>query len=295
MARELTEIKQQITDEWINNETIQERYELTPGQTFEQQFSKVSLENILFNVFAYAIWFFEKIFDQNRTEINDEIAKSRIHTQKWYREKALAFMYGYDLNDTDNYDTTSLTDEQIATAKIIANAAPVKMQGYLRMKVVKRVGDELAPLAPQELTAFESYMNYVTDAGTYVIPTTNVADDLKLTLNVYYNDLVLTGDGSRRDGTATTPVMDAIKDYLKSLRFNGSFIESKLEGEIEAVDGVTMVKIVGAWSKYGSYDYESTINPNAGKINEIRIADAGYMKLDEANTIINFIPFNDYE
>lgn len=293
MARELSEIKQQITDKWISNETIQERYELTPGQTFEQQFSKVSLENILFNVFAYAIWFFEKLFDQNRTEINDEIAKSRIHTQKWYREKALAFMYGYDLNDTDNYDTTGLTEEQISTAKIIANAAPVKMQGYLRMKVVKRVGDELAPLAPQELTAFESYMNYVTDAGTYVIPTTNIADDLKLQLDVYYNEQVLSGDGSRRDGTATTPVLDAIKDYLKSLRFNGSFIESKLEKEIEAVDGVTMVKVVGAWSKYGSYDYESTINPNAGKINEIRIADAGYMKLDEANTVINFIPFAD--
>src|SRR5690554_2203226 len=127
MARELSEIKQQITDEWINNETIQERYELVPGQTFEQQFSKVSIENILFNVIAFAIWFFEKTLDLFRTEINDEIAKSRIHTQKWYREKALSFMYGYDLNDTDNYDTTGLTDEQIATAKIIANAAPVKI------------------------------------------------------------------------------------------------------------------------------------------------------------------------
>src|SRR5690606_6414389 len=120
----------------------------------------------------------------------------------------------------------------IAAAKIIANAAPVKMQGYLRLKVVKRVGDELAPLAPAELTAFTTYMNYLTDAGTYVIPTTNTADDLKLTLNVYYNNLVLAGDGSRRDGTANTPVLDAIKDYLKSIRLNGSFIESKLEGEL---------------------------------------------------------------
>src|SRR5690606_4286371 len=210
MARELSEIKQQMTDEWINNETIQERYELTPGQTFEQQFSKVSIENILFNVVAFAIWFFEKLLDQFRTEINDEIAKSRIHTQKWYREKALAFLFGYNLNDTDEYDTTELTDEQIATAKIIANAAPIKMQGYLRLKVVKRVGDELAPLEPAELNAFTSYMNYVTDAGTYVIPTTNIADDLKLTLDIYYNPLVLAGDGSRLDGTAQNPVLDAI-------------------------------------------------------------------------------------
>lgn len=293
MARDQKEIKLQMTDEWINNETIQERYELVPGQTFEQQFSKVSIENILFNVIAFAIWLFEKLIDQNQTEIHEQIANSRIHTQKWYRQMALDFMYGYALDDSDKYDTTGLTDEQIAAAKIIANAAPVKMQGYLRMKVVKREGNELAPLSPAELNAFESYMNYVTDAGTYVVPTTNVADDLKLTLDIYYNDQILAGDGSRLDGTASTPVLDAIKDYLKSLRFNGSFIESKLEKEIEAVQGVNMVKIVDAASKYGLYEYDTTINPNAGKINEVRVADAGYMKLDEANTVINFIPFAD--
>jgi|SRR5690554_3941700 len=295
MARELNEIKQQITDEWIANETIQERYELDPGLTFEQQFSKVSIENILFNVVSFAIWLFEKTLDLFRTEINDEIAKSRIHTQKWYREKALAFLFGYDLDDTDQYDTTGLTDEQIATAKIIANAAPVKMQGYLRMKVVKRVGDELTPLSLAELNAFASYMNYVTDAGTYVIPTTDPADDLKLTLDVYYNDRILAGDGSRLDGTANAPVLDAIKDYLKSLRFNGAFIETRLQDEIQLVEGVSMIKIVGAWSKYGSHGYESMANNNVGKINEIRIPDAGYMKLDEADTVLNFIPYTDNE
>lgn len=293
MARDQKEIKLQITDEWINNETIQEKYTLVPGQTFEQQFSKVSLENILFSVIAFAIWYFEKLIDQNQTEINEQIANSRPHTLKWYREKALAFMFGYELNESDIYDTTGLTDEQIAAAKIIAKAAPVKMQGSLRLKVVKRTGDELAPLSPAELNAFESYMNSVTDAGTYVIPTTNVADDLKLTLDIYYNDQILAGDGSRLDGTASTPVLDAIKDYLKSLRFNGAFIGTKLQDEIQTVQGVNMVNIVGAWSKYGLYDYENTINPNAGKINEVRVADAGYMKLDEVYTEINFIPFAD--
>jgi len=295
MARELNEIKLQITSEFIANTDVIAKYELTPGQTFEQQFSKISLENIIFNVFAFVMWMFEKFIDQNKSEIDTLIDNSKIHTQKWYREKALAFMFGYDLNESDNYDTNGLTDAQINSAKIIANAAPIKMQGYLRMKVVKRVGDELAPLAPAELNAFGAYMNYVSDAGTYVIPTTGPADDLKLQLDVYYNQLILAGDGSRLDGTNLNPVKTAIKDYLKSIRFNGSFVESKLEKELEAVDGVTMVKTVGAWSKYGTYTYESTNNNNVGKVNEIRVADAGYMKLDETNTIINYIPFTDYE
>jgi len=295
MARELNEIKLQITSEFIANTDVIAKYELTPGQTFEQQFSKISLENIIFNVFAFVMWWFEKLIDQNRTEINEQIARTRVHNLKWYRQKALDFMFGYDLSDSDQYDTSGLTEEQINSARIIANAAPVKMQGHLRMKVVKKVGEELNPLTPTELNAFVSYMNYVTDAGTYVIPTTNVADDLKLTINVYYNDLILGADGSRLDGTSLNPVLKAIKDYLKSIRFNGSFIESNLEKEIEIVEGVNMVKVVGAWSKYGTYTYESTDNNNVGKIEEIRVADAGYMKLDEQNTIINFIAFSDYE
>ena len=43
-----------------------------------------------------------------------------------------------------------------------------------------------------------------------------------------------------------------------------------------------------AWSKYGLHSYEAIGVENAGKINEIRQADAGYMKLDETNTIIHY-------
>lgn len=295
MAREIKEIKRQITDNYITNATVAATYKLDPVKTFEQQFSKVSIENILFDTIAFAIWLFEKLLDQNRIEISDEITKSRIHNQKWYREKALAFMMGKSLSESDIYDTSNMKKEEIQVAKIIANAAPVKMQGYLRMKVVKRIAEELVPLSSTELKAFESYMNTVTDAGTYVIPTTNVADDLKLQLDIYYNEMILAQDGSHLDGTSQTPVLDVINEYLKSLRFNGAFVETKLIDEIQTIQGVSMVKIVKAWSKYGTYDYDSTINPNAGLINEIRIADAGYMKLDEENTFINYIAFTDYE
>lgn len=295
MAREIKEIKKQITENYITNATVVARYKLDPVKTFEQQFSKVSIENLLFDTIAFSIWFFEKILDKNRTDIAGEIAKSRIHNQKWYREKALAFMFGHTLLESDVYDFSNMKEEQIQQAKIIANAAPVKMQGYLRMKVVKRVGEELAPLSLTELNAFESYMNTVTDAGTYVIPTTNVADDLKLHLDIYYNEMILAQDGSYLDGTAQTPVLDCINEYLKSLRFNGAFVETKLMDEIQTIKGISMVKIVGAWSKYGTYSYDSINNPNTGLINEIRIADAGYMKLDESKMNINYIAFTDYE
>ena len=295
MAREFQDIKNEITDYFINDSDVIEKYSLTTGQTFEQQFSKVSVENILFNVFAFGLWIFEKLIDQNKKEIDEQIANSRIHTRKWYREKALAYMHGYELNDSDQYDVSELTDAQISSAKIIANAAPLKMQGYLRIKVVKMVANNLAPLTPTELQAFGQYMNYVTDAGTFVKATSSSADDLKLSLKIYYNPMILGADGSRLDGTASTPVKDAINGYLKSLRFNGAFVESKLEDELQKVEGVQMVKIVGAWSKFGSYAYTDTLNPNVGPIDEVRVADAGYMKFDDNNSSINYVAYTDYD
>lgn len=281
MIRTLNDIQDQIIEKIQSDEILSQKLSSN---------SKEAVWRRITYVVSFGIWIFEKLLNQHKKEINEEIAATRIHTQKWYREKALEFMYGYTVDELGNYDTSQLTDEQIASSKIIANAAAVKVMGYLRLKVVKRSGDELVPLTPAELSSFSSYMNYVTDAGTYVIPTTNIADDLKLTLDIYYDDLILAGDGSRLDGTDLNGVLNAIKSYLKSLRFNGAFIESHVEKEIEAIDGVSMVKVKGAWSKYGTYSYEST-HENVGRIDEVRVADAGYMKLDEANTIINYIPF----
>lgn len=284
-----------MTTAFINNPVIQERYGLTPGNTFEQEFSIVSLENIFFEIVAFSIWSLEKLWDIFRKENDDKIAASRVHTRRWYRQKALDFMYGYELVETDSYDLTGLTDEQIAEAKIIANAAVVKMvvsgRGILRVKVVKsesEEGEDLGPLSPQELTAFRAYMNRVSDAGTLVVPTTAVADDLKLKIDIYYDALVLNNLGQRNDGTDNEPVHNGIKGYLGSLDFNGSFVKTKLEDALQLVQGVQFVNIKGAWSKFGTYSYNSTA-PGVGLIDEIRTADAGYMKLDEDELELNFI------
>lgn len=293
MARTFAEIKGSMTAAFIEDSAIQERYGLTPGNTFEQEFSKVSIENILFDIVAFAIWSLEALWDIFRKETDEKIAASRVHTKKWYRSKAMEFLYGYELGESDVYDTTGLTDEQIAEAKIVANAAVIKMivsgHGVLRLKVVKHVGDELGPLDSTELTAFGQYMNLVSDAGTYVIPTTGVADDLKLKIDIYYDALVFDNTGARLDGTDDEPVQNAIRNYLKSLDFNGSFIKTKLEDMLQMVQGVNYVNIKGAWSKYGSYTYDS-VATNVGEIDEIRTADAGYMKLDEAQLQMQFIP-----
>lgn len=292
MARLREEIKAQMTSEYLSNEDVQMRYNIDKNKTFDQQFSKVSLENLLFDAVSFAIWLLEGLFDVFKRDVDDIIAKSRVHTQKWYREKSLAFMYGYTLHESDVYDTEGMTDEQVNKAKIIANAAAQKIvvggRGVLRIKVVKKEGLNLVPLIKTELEAFSSYMNLVADAGTFVQPTSDKGDDLKLRMDVYYDPLVFDNKGKRLDGTSATPVPTAIENYLRSLEFDGEFIKSELEDIVKRVEGVRYVNIKGAWTKYAGYSYETTNVDNAGEVDEIRRPDSGYLILDKTTSLFNY-------
>lgn len=251
-------------------------------------------------VFAYAQFVLEQYWDAFRIEIEKRIAESRIHTPKWYREKALDFLFGIALvQDKDYYDLSLLTDAEILTAKIVANAASVRVvqngYGTLRLKVVRNVGGEYAPVLPQHLTALDIYFNHhIADAGTVVNVTTGEADLLKLKLDIYYDPLILGADGSRLDGTNATPVITQTKDFLKSIDFeNGKLVLTYLTDKLQIIHGVVLPVVKEAYSKYGTYDYTTTGVQNVGVINEIRIADAGYMKLDESELLINYIPYTE--
>lgn len=285
-----------MTDKFLSDNYVRLLYGLDDGAVFEDEFSLVSIEYRLFEALAFFIWVFEKMMDIYRTEVNEQIAQSRIHTRDWYRQQALNYQHGQEVTDNGTYDNTLLTDLQIATAKIVKHASVLKYiingRGVLRVKVAKDAGGALAPMTVTELTAFKHYMNRVADAGTTVIPTSGTHDDLKLEMDVYYDPTVLDSQGARLDGTDAEPVKTRIKAYLKGLEFDGRFIKTHLTDQLQAVDGVVLPKIRRAWSKYGSYNYE-TIGQNTGEIDEIRVADAGYMKLDEATTIINYIPYED--
>jgi hypothetical protein len=297
MARTLTEIKAQMTSSFINNDTIQSRYELTPGNSFEQEFSKVSLENIFFSIVAFAVWTLESLWDIFKAENEFEMAKQKVHSRQWYRQKALDFQYGFSVvPGTDQFDNTGKTEEEIESSKIVKQAACVKLisqagYGILRIKAAKESAGELAKLSELEVAALKHYYErYVADAGTQLKVTSNAADDLKLELTVYFDPLVLSTTGQRLDGSLATPVVDAIKSYLKSLEFNGQFVKGDLEEAIRKVEGVDRATFIrAAASKYGSYGYNTTGIQNVGTIESVRVADAGYMRLDESSLQITYI------
>jgi hypothetical protein len=216
-------------------------------------------------------------------EIDDRILQLKPHSARWYAEEAKLFEYGYNLvPETDYYDNTGLTEDQVTAAKIVAYAAVVEQARGIRIKVAKIMGSDLGALAAGELDAFSEYMEEIKDAGIKLLITSGAADDLKSTLRIYYNPLVLAGDGSRIDGTDTTPVQTAFKTYLKNLPFNGTFAPSLMVDQLQAVNGVVLVKDDLWQARFGAIAYtgiDVEYNP-----------DAGYLRIDDSNLLITFIP-----
>lgn len=245
--------------------------------------SSTALWRLIFYVCAVAIWTLEKLYDLFKLEVDDTISKLKPHSERWYAEKAKLFRYGQALiPNEDYYDDTGLTETDIAARQIIAYAAVKEQTRGLRVKVAKNAGADLGPLADDELDAFIFYMKKVKDAGVKLNITTSVADSLKLTLRVVYNPLVLTPTGSRIDGSSTTPVQDAIKDYLKNLPFNGVFSLQKLQDVVQGVEGVNDLNLDSASAQYGSLPFTS--------INISYLPDAGYLRFNsDADLVITFI------
>jgi hypothetical protein len=236
-------------------------------------------------IVAAVIWTLDKIFDLHRADIDARLSVLKPHTVVWYRDLALRFQYGQELiQDSDKYANTGLDAAGILAQKIIAQSAVVEnTDGTLRMKVVKSVNDDYAQLTEAEKTAFASYVFKTKDAGVRIFVDSLPPDSLKLSIDVYYNPLVLSGSGERIDGNSLTPVIDASNGYLKNLKFNGEYAKTRHADQLQLVDGVELVNIKSAQVKFGLFDY--------AEINERYIPDAGYLRVVNGGFTINYIPY----
>ncbi len=230
--------------------------------------SSTAIWRAFFFVVAFAHYLLERIFDDHKSQINELLSTLKPHTACWYEEKAKAFQYGFDLlPGTDNYDNSAATEDQVEASKIIAMSSAVEIANGVAIKVAKLNGSDLVKLSDVELAAFHAYMLRVKDAGISVISTSNDAEELKVILTIYYNPLVLNIDGSRIDNTDNNPVETAIKSYLSSLDFNGTFKTANMVDALQATEGIDIPTVHYTAFKYGSLPYmefQVYRRPNSG-------------------------------
>ena len=246
--------------------------------------SKVAIWRLWVYIIAVAIWSLEKLFDQHRADIDKRLAELKPHTARWYRSKALAFQYGFDLlPDSDKFNNQGHTEEAIEASKIVKYSAVIesKNEGRLIVKIAGEQGEQLQPITEPQKQAFEAYLQEIKDAGVRLSVVNYQPDVLHLQMKIVYDPLVLDGNG-QSILHATKPVERAIKDYLKRLPFNGELVLAHLIDALQQAEGVKIPHLVLAQSKNitssGGYGAFETIEIS-------KIPTAGYFTIDNFNDI----------
>lgn len=234
-------------------------------------------------IISYAIALLESLFDTHNQEVEDIIQTKFPHRLSWYRTKALAFQYGFDLiQDTDKYDNTGFTDEEIAATKVIKYSAVTKSGGQLRIKIATETAGVLAPIEPEVKESFDAYIDEIADAGVNYLVVNLLPDILLLNIQIYRDPLVLDANGMSILN-ANYPVQDAINEYMKELPFNGELVLAHLVDKLQQVPGVNIPHIVNAESQ--SIDINTNMYNDAEPINVKTVPVSGYFTIPNFNNI----------
>lgn len=274
-----------MTGTFVNESAVVTAYGLNTKKTFDQQFSSVSIESILFYCFAFAVWTLETLFDKHKAEVEAKIEQLEPHTLRWYVNKAKAFMYGYKLvQDTDYYDTSNMSETDIEAARRVKYAVATESNTVVYLKVAGQ-NDKQQPclLNRSELDALTAYMNTIKDAGVAIKLINEEADRIKIHLKVYYDATVLDAEGVNADGNK--PVEDAVRSVITNLPFNGVYRNTDLLAAITKLPGVEVADIV---------EVKTKVN-NAAEYTKVVGFDkpySGYYSLPAEDLIIDYVNYS---
>lgn len=267
MARTIAEIKDGFAGDFMRNEDVARAYGFKAGESFTAHFSKVSVESVLFYIFACAAWVVERLFDEHKREVNACIEEILPHRPKWYRDKVLDFMKNKVLiADTDRYDTEGMSEDDIAAAKVVKHAVAVENAdaSILTIKIAGENSGVREPLDAETETQLAAYIAEIKDAGVRINLVNIDADTFDCEVDIYYDPMLLPEEveGACRE---------TVRTYIENLPFNGEYTNMALVNELQKVEGVKIVELRGATT---SASGETVVVP----INARHVPVAGYFK-----------------
>ena len=209
-------------------------------------YSKTSVWGLIVYCVSFGIWVLETLFDTHKAEIDTALANQKKGSKLWYRNMALAFQYGFDLiTDSDQFNNTGYTAEQIEARKIIKYAAVTESDAESRLiiKVATENADEvLAPINETQKLAFDYYIDEINYAGVKYTIINYAPDRLQLNLTIKIDPTVIDTSGTKilmsASDRGTKPVETALAEFMKELPFDGNLVLNALIDKLQAVEGV---------------------------------------------------------
>lgn len=265
--RTIDEIKENIATDFMKNETVADAFGFPAGDDFAAHFSKVSIINLLFYIFACAAWVLENLFEAHKTDIEARIEAIIPHRAKWYKNKVLEFMKDKVLiPDTDRYNTTDMTTEQIDAARVVryATADESKDASIVTIKVAGEDGGSRCRLPDEVEGQLEAYLAEIKDAGVRIALVNMEPDTFNCSVEIYY-DAMLLPENVQSDCEA------AIRHYIENLPFNGEYTNMALIDTLQAVEGVKIAEFKQATAS-------ASDAPAVTAIDARHVPAAGYFK-----------------
>lgn len=242
MARSVSEIKRQMTDAFMADADIREKYGFNEGDRFDDKFSSVSLENILFFIVAAALYVMETMMDAFRADVDETVRTAVVASVPWYHEIALAFQDGDELK-FDEVTQTYKYEQQDEAKRIVKFASVRDMGSSVQMLVSKEKDGVPEMLSDDELARFKAYMQRVKVVGVILGIKSSPSDEIKISVKVKVDRLLYNRDGSLVSDSGKKPVEDAIRNYLQTIIYGGTFNKTKLVDAVQMAQGVKDVEL----------------------------------------------------
>lgn len=265
----ITELKKQITDKFMSTPELVAAYGLDVGKTFDEQFSKVSFESILFYVVAFCHKLVYDVIGIFRKEQQDAIDSAYIANNRWYHTQMLSYRAGNELlydELTHKWDYSANVIESVVptlTYVAVPDVDKIDPQGrtIVEIKVAKADKSPLTVAVPvitpttdltnvdivdSEILACWKYIQKVKPAGVRVHLISATADIIQFNdgtennkgITIFYNPMLMKSTGELLATPGVFPVEDAINAYINSIIYGGKFNQNKCIDVIQAAMGV---------------------------------------------------------
>jgi hypothetical protein len=198
--------------------------------------------------------------------MQDIAERSRYGTLAWWVGVAKGYQHG-DALVLINLEWKYATENDVA--KVIKFASAQEGDGQVNIKIATLSGDNTVPVSNAIELGFIAYCQKKKPAGVRLNFINDVSDDLKLSLDIRFDPLLLTDTGELISTPGTYPVKDAVSAYRKNLEFNGAFELMKLVDTIQYAQGVVTAYVTSAQARYGSNPFvifTKNYFPNAGHV-----------------------------
>lgn len=221
--------------------------------------SKLSVVNVMTYVMATLIYSYEVLLDLFQLQIAQLISERVNGTPKYYAKMAYLFQYNPNTETMDEMEFDDNTfqikfknyDE---SHKIISRSAYQLDDGKLTLKVCKNNADTnnneggvYTHLSANELTAFKNYIDEIKFVGAIIYCRSTLGDILSINATIIYDDLYV--DASQ----AMDNVKEALKNYIKSLDFNGYVYYQSVIDAIKNAEHIVSVTGPDTSSESGKY------------------------------------------